>query len=92
MIYGYINKTGEHVNIDLRTLEGCPIQPIINFPYGEPAAVLYFTSEEQAESFYNMVLDRNLEYADEFDALDLVPLVQEWLDAGNYTLVPAVCD
>lgn len=57
MIYGYINKTGEHVNIDLRTLEGCPIQPIINFPYGEPATVLYFTSEEQAESFYNMVLD-----------------------------------
>ena len=92
MIYGYINKTGEHVNIDLRTLEGGPIQPIINFPYGEPATVLYFTSEEQAESFYNMVLDRNLEYADEFDALELVPLEQEWLDTGNYTLVPAVCD
>lgn len=92
VIYGFVDEQGNHVNLDLGAVGGCPIQPVLNLSGAAPSDVQYFISRQQGDWFYHSMLDRNLAYADRFEALSLVPLEQKWLDSGNYRLVPALCD
>jgi len=93
IIYGYVDGRGNHVNLSNRVLGGgCPIVPIENDPYGEPAPVQFYRSEDEAEWDFHSFLNRYLAFSDQLYDLTLVVLDQEWLNSGNYTLVPALRD
>ena len=90
-IYGFINADGEHVNLSL-TAFGNPIIPVIATDSLEPTEVQYFDSATQADWFRYSLRERNLEYAEELDALSITWITQSFLDKGYYNLVRANCD
>ena len=90
-LYGFVDEGGQHVNLSLAAF-GNPIVPVLGGGGLEPEEVQFFDSPSQADWFRYSLRERNLEYAQELDALSITWITQEFLNSGHYKLVRANCD